>query len=159
MREMKQTFVNKKPDKSMFLEKMYGNNRNEIITMDHIRRNIKFLFRDIARGSVSNPKLEEALKADTRILQYAIDMLTFDIRKCNVLQLSLKSSIPGLYTEVGDIGLVNEVINEVNAKMIMYQIMYNGIANYIQTGDFTQIKGVGMTLNNNFNRKYQSVFF
>ena len=62
MREIKPQFVNKKTDKSMFLDKMYGGNRNDIITMDHIRRNIKFLFRDIARGSVTNPKFEEALK-------------------------------------------------------------------------------------------------
>ena len=43
MREIKPQFVNKKTDKSMFLDKMYGGNRNDIITMDHIRRNIKFV--------------------------------------------------------------------------------------------------------------------
>ena len=30
MREIKPQFVNKKTDKSMFLDKMYGGNRNEI---------------------------------------------------------------------------------------------------------------------------------
>ena len=159
MREIKPQFVNKKTDKSMFLDKMYGGNRNDIITMDHIRRNIKFLFRDIARGSVTNPKFEEALKSDTRILQYALDMLAFDIRKANVILLSLQSNTPSLYTKIGDFGLVNEVINETNAKMIMYQITYNGISAYIQTGDFVQLRSIGMTLNNQFNRKYQSVFF
>jgi hypothetical protein len=159
MREIKQPFVNKKTDKSMFLDKMYGGNRKEIITMDHIRRNIKFLFRDIARGSVSNPKFEEVLKSDTRIFQYALDMLAFDIRKAHVILLGIKIAGPELYTQSGDFGLVNEVANETNAKMVMYQIMYNGITNYIQTGDFTQIRSIGMTLNNSFNRKYQSVFF
>ena len=159
MREIKQPFVNKKTDKSMFLDKMYGGNRKEIITMDHIRRNIKFLFRDIARGSVSNPKFEEVLKSDTRILQYALDMLAFDIRKAHVILLGIKIAGPELYTQSGDFGLVNEVANETNAKMVMYQIMYNGITNYIKTGDFTQIRSIGMTLNNSFNRKYQSVFF
>ena len=159
MREIKPQFVNKKTDKSMFLDKMYGGNRNDIITMDHIRRNIKFLFRDIARGSVTNPKFEEALKSDTRILQYALDMLAFDIRKANVILIALNDSCPDLYTKIGDFGLINEVINETNAKMIMYQIMYNGISAYIQTGDFVQLRSIGMTLNNQFNRKYQSVFF
>lgn len=159
MREIKQPFVNKKTDKSMFLDKMYGGNRKEIITMDHIRRNIKFLFRDIARGSVSNPKFEEVLKTDARILQYALDMLAFDIRKANIILLGIKIAGTELYTQSGDFGLVNEVANETNAKMIMYQIMHNGITNYIQTGDFTQIRSIGMTLNNSFNRKYQSVFF
>lgn len=159
MREIKPQFVNKKTDKSMFLDKMYGGNRNEIITMDHIRRNIKFLFRDIARGSVTNPKFEEALKSDTRILQYALDMLAFDIRKTNVLLIALKSGGPNLYTQIGDFGLVNEVINEYTAKMIMYQLMHNGISAYVQTGDFIQLRNIGMTLNNQFNRKYQSVFF
>ena len=86
-------------------------------------------------------------------------MLAFDIRKANVILVALQSSCPGLYTKIGDNGLINEVINETNAKMIMYQIMYNGISAYIQTGDFVQLRSIGMTLNNQFNRKYQSVFF
>ena len=63
MREIKNFKGNKRSDKSFFLEKMY-NSRNEIITPDIINRNLKFLYRDIARGNVSDPKFEEALRGD-----------------------------------------------------------------------------------------------
>ena len=54
--------------------------------------------------------------------------------------------------------LVIETFNDVNVKFNMYSIMYNSIINFMSTGDFNHIRGVGITFGNNSYRKYRAVF-
>lgn len=157
MREIKNFKGNKRSDKSFFLEKMY-NSRNEIITPDIINRNLKFLYRDIARGNVSDPKFEEALRGDKKILELAIDNLGFELGKLNVILTAIKIADTKLYTEVMNNSLVIETFNDVNVKFNMHSIMYNSIINFMSTGDFNHIRGVGITFGNNSYRKYRAVF-
>lgn len=157
MREIKSFKGNKRSDKSFFLEKMY-NSRNEIITPDIINRNLKFLYRDIARGNVLDPKFEEALRGDKKILELAIDNLGFELGKLNVILTAIKIADTKLYTEVMNNSLVIETFNDVNVKFNMYSIMYNSIINFMSTGDFNHIRGVGITFGNNSYRKYRAVF-
>lgn len=157
MREIKSFKGNKRSDKSFFLEKMY-NSRNEIITPDIINRNLKFLYRDIARGNVSDSKFEEALRGDKKILELAIDNLGFELGKLNVILTAIKIADTKLYTEVMNNSLVIETFNDVNVKFNMYSIMYNSIINFMSTGDFNHIRGVGITFGNNSYRKYRAVF-
>ncbi len=157
MREIKNFKGNKRSDKSFFLEKMY-NSRNEIITPDIINRNLKFLYRDIARGNVSDPKFEEDLRGDKKILELAVDNLGFELGKLNVILTAIKIADTKLYTEVMNNSLVIETFNDVNVKFNMYSIMYNSIINFMSTGDFNHIRGVGITFGNNSYRKYRAVF-
>lgn len=157
MREIKNFKGNKRSDKSFFLEKMY-NSRNEIITPDIINRNLKFLYRDIARGNVSDPKFEDVLRGDKKILELAIDNLGFELGKLNVILTAIKIADTKLYTEVMNNSLVIETFNDTNVKFNMYSIMYNSIINFMSTGDFNHIRGVGITFGNNSYRKYRAVF-
>lgn len=157
MKPLRPDLLNKKIKPSKFFENI--SNSNIPPNAEIIRRNLKFLFRDLVCGTAQQEKYFQYFLGMPKIVDIAIEELTSRQLK----EAMYKSALLSLYntnqTAVIDNNIFDICWRETDIRLSAYSGLLDGLLKFKATQDTRQLIAISAKFGNPTARLWQRVFF
>ena len=151
--------TNQKLRNSKFFEyfiKQYGERCTKDANDEDLFRNMRSFYTDLLYGNIQQDKYMRYLSLDDRILKVAINDCYQKLMSSIIVKEALEYS-QQMQHPVSKYDQFVITINEAKARNFCYGILYNGLLNFINTGNPNYLIHISVEFNNPMNRNAKGV--